>query len=472
VAMAAATWNGPNILTTSSKLGLRTEASTRFEKQLHPELALRSQRLAARLMVELCGALLAPGTVDVASDVPAARRVLLRSQRLTGLLGEPIGVDESSAILTRLGFGAEHRNGDLDVEVPYFRHYDVAREADLIEEVVRIHGLEKLPATLPARRKAVGRLTRSQKLRRLAEDFLRGRGLNEVVTYSFIPPDAVQRLGPPEADARRRVLRLANPLSEDQSAMRTTLLPGLLAAARRNFAHDIEGVRLFETGRVFFSNGQDRLPDESLHLGAVVGGVYRSRTWRSPERQADFYVAKALLVALLETLRIDWRLVDGGPSFLHPGRAAQVFAGSYEAGWLGELSPVVARSFGLGELERPPVGFELDLDMLLAITRRVPTYEDVVSYPAVWQDIAVIVDEAVEAQTVVDIVRAAAGPNLKSVRVFDLYRGDPISEDQKSLALRLEFRAPDRTLTEDEVSAQREHIRAALERHIGGTLRE
>src|SRR5439155_18498881 len=169
---------------------------------------------------------------------------------------------------------------------------------------------------------------RSQKLRRLAEDYLRGRGLNEVVTYSFIAPDAVERLGLPEGDERRRVVRLANPLSEDQSAMRTTLVPGLLTAARRNFAHDIEGVRLFETGRVFFRNGQDRLPDESQHLGAVLAGLYRSKTWRSPERQADFYVAKALLVALLETLRVDWRLVDGGPSFLHPGRAAQVFAGS------------------------------------------------------------------------------------------------------------------------------------------------
>ena len=296
--------------------------------------------------------------------------------------------------------------------------------------------------------------------------------MSEVVSYSFISPDAIERLALPGGDDRRRVLRIANPLSEEQSAMRTTLLPGLLAAARRNFAHDIEGVRLFEAGRVFFSNGPDRLPQESLHLGAVVAGIYRSRTWRSPERQADFYVAKALLVALLETLRVEWRLVDGGPSFLHPGRAAQVFAGSHEAGWLGELNPLVARSFGLGELDRPPVGFELDLDMLLQIAGALPTYEDVIGYPAVWQDIAVLVDEAVEAQTVVDIVKAAGGPNLRSVRVFDLYRGDPIPEGQKSLALRLEFRAAERTLTEEEVSAQREQIRAALERQIGGTLRE
>ena len=164
VAMEAATWNGGNILETSKKLALRTEASARFEKQLHPELALRGQRLAARLMVELCGARMAKGTIDVAAEPPEPPRITLRGERLDGLLGEHIDSEQSAAILSRLGFGVVSSNGEIAVETPFFRHYDVTREADLIEEVVRIHGLDKLPETLPSRRQAVGGLTREQRL--------------------------------------------------------------------------------------------------------------------------------------------------------------------------------------------------------------------------------------------------------------------------------------------------------------------
>jgi phenylalanyl-tRNA synthetase beta chain len=469
VAMEAATWDGPNILTTSSKLGLRTEASARFEKQLHPELALRAQRIAARLMVELCGARMVPGTADVAGAVPAPSRITLRSQRLEGLLGEPVEPPESQAILERLGFGVGRRDGELEVEVPFYRHYDVTREADLIEEVARIHGLDRLPSTLPARRRAVGCLSRAQKLRRVVEDLLRGRGLNEVITYSFISPAAIESLQLPPGDQRLRVLHIANPLSEDQSVMRTTLLPGLLEAARYNLDRDVTGVLLFESGRVFFSNGAERLPDERLHLGLLLAGASEPATWRSSERRPDFFTVKGLLVGLLDSLRVEWRLAGGGPPFLHPGRAAEILIGGHEAGWMGELHPRVARSVGLAE---PPAALELDLDLALEAAVEKTSYEDLITYPAAFEDIAVVVDEAVEAQTVADTVRAAAGKELRSVRVFDLYRGEQIGEGKKSLALRLEFRADDRTLTDEEVAAQRTKIREALARQTGGMLRE
>jgi phenylalanyl-tRNA synthetase beta chain len=469
VALEAATWDGPNILTTSSKLGLRTEASARFEKQLHPELALRAQRIAARLMVELCNAQMVPGTADVVVGVPAPGRITLRSKRLESLLGERIEPPESSAILERLGFGVEQRDGDLEVEVPYHRHYDVTREADLIEEVARIHGLDRLPSTLPARRRAIGALSRAQKLRRVVEDLLRGRGLSELITYSFIAPGAIESLLLPAGDQRLRVLHIANPLSEDQSVMRTTLLPGLLEAARYNLDRDVTELRLFESGRVFISNGAERLPDERLHLGLLLAGTYEPATWRSEERRADFFTVKGLLVGLLDALRVEWRLAGGGPPFLHPGRAAEILIGGHEAGWMGELHPRVARSFGLAQ---PPAGLELDLDLALDAAVEETTYEDLITYPAVFEDIAVVVDEAVESQTIADTVRAAAGKELRSVRVFDLYRGEQVGEGKKSLALRLEFRAPDRTLTDEEVAAQRGKVREALARQTGGTLRE
>jgi phenylalanyl-tRNA synthetase beta chain len=472
VVMEAATWNGPNVLTTSSKLALRSEASTRFEKQLHPELAIRAQSLAARLMVELCGASLVPGTADVAVAPDPPTRLKLRTERVERLLGERIEPGSSREYLQRLGFATQQRDGELDIEVPYFRQYDVTREADLIEEVARIHGLDNLPSTLPAHERAVGGLTRAQRTRRVVEDLLRDRGLSEAKTNSFIPPSAIERLGLPQGDRRLRVLHVANPLSEDQSAMRTTLLPGLLEVARHNFAHGAGGVRLFETGRVFFSNGVERQPDEHVHLGIVLAGVQQPKTWRSEERDADFYVAKGLLVALLDALRVDWRLADGGPSFLHAGRAAQVLAGGHEVGWVGELHPLTARGFGLDELAHAPVAVELCLDLTTEAGGRTHPYEDLITYPAVRQDIAVVVDEAVEAQTVVDIVRSAGGPDLRAVRVFDLYRGEQLDEGKKSLALALEFRAKDRTLTDAEAAERREDIKQALARQIDGSLRE
>jgi phenylalanyl-tRNA synthetase beta chain len=472
VAMEAATWNGPNILETSTKLALRTEASSRFERQLHPELAPAAQRLAARLIVELCGAKMAPGTIDVAAPIPSPPRIRLRSSRLQGLLGERIEPAEVTAILERLGFAVAPAGEDFDVEVPYFREVDVRREADLIEEVARIHGLDRLPSTLPSRERAVGGLTRPQKLRRTAADLLVGRGLSEVVTFSFIAPAATAKLRLPPDDARTRALLIANPLSEEQSAMRTTLLPGLLATAQHNVARDRTSLGLFEIGSVFLSNGPDALPEERQHLGVLLTGDVRPKTWRTDAQTADFYVVKGLLAGLLEALGVDWRLVDGGPSFLHPGRAAEVLIGTRDAGYLGEVHPLVAREFGLGELERPPAVFEIDLGHTLPAAETAERrYRDLITYPPIYQDIAVVVDEAVEAQTVCDSVRAAGGNELRSVRIFDLYRGEQVGPGRKSLALRLEFQSAQRTLTDENVAAIRAEIESRLAQEVGGTLR-
>jgi phenylalanyl-tRNA synthetase beta chain len=472
VAMEAATWNGPNILRTSTKLGLRTEASSRFERQLHPELALAAQRLAARLMVELCGARMVPGTIDVAEPVPPPRRIVLRSKRVEGLLGERIEPPDAAALLERLGFEVEQVDGDLDVEVPYFRDGDVQREADLIEEVARIHGLDRLPSTLPARERAVGGLTRAQKLRRTAADLLRGRGLSEVINFSFVSPGVTAKLRLPPDDARTRVLMITNPLSEEQSAMRTTLLPGLLATAQRNVARDQSSLALFEMGRVFLSNGPDVQPEERLHLGVLIAGELTPKSWRSEARAADFYVVKGLLAGVLEALGVQWRLVDGGPPFLHPGRAAEVLIDASDAGYLGSVHPEVARDFGLEELAEPPAVFEIHLGRTLTAAERTERrFVDLISYPPVFQDIAVVVDDAVEAQTVLDAVRAAAGEVLRSVRIFDLYRGEQVGQGKKSLALRLEFQSPERTLTDKDVAEIRGEIERRLAQEVGGTLR-
>ena len=460
VLMEMATWVGPNILETSKRLGLRSEASARFEKQLHPDQALAAQRLAARLMVELCGARMMPGTIDVYPNPVPPRTVRLRAARVEKLLGEQIPVEESAAILGRLGFDVPEPADEMDVGVPGYRDADVQREADLIEEVARIYGLDKLPTTLPAREGAVGRLTMEQLLRRRVEDALRDRGLYEIVAWSFTSPETIERLRLGNVP----MLELANPLSEDQSVMRPLLLPGLLDVARRNAAYDRAGASYFESAHVYRMAGPldaaQGSPDgavpasERHHVAALVAG--------------DFFAAKGVLQALLDAVRVPFEVEPGERPFLHPGRSASVIAGDEKKiGWIGELHPLVAREWDL------PGGsaFEIDADALAEIVAtQTPGYRSVSTFPAVIQDIAVVVTEATPAADVEGLVREAGGELLERLRLFDVYRGEQVGESSKSLALRLEFRAPDRTLTDEEVTDLRGRIENALT-EIGGKLR-
>jgi phenylalanyl-tRNA synthetase beta chain len=473
VLMEAATWVGPNILRTSAELGLRTEASARFEKQLHPDSAMAAQRLAARLMVDLCGARLVPGTIDAYARPPEPRRVPLRLERLVKLLGEEIPPDEVGAILGRLGFEVDAVDDRLSVGIPYWRDSDVQREADLVEEVARVHGLDKLPTKLPARRRAVGRLTPAQRLRRRVEDSLRDRGISEVVSFSFTSAETIAALRLGDV----ATLRLANPLSSDQSVMRPLLLPGLLDSARHNAAHGRPSVALFESAHVYEPSGSlDHVPQpprgatpatERHHIGALLSGGL-AFGWRSGGRAVDYYTARALLEAALAPAGLAWSVEPDTRPFLHRGRSAAVRGeAGQELGWIGELHPAVARRW---ELDGPVVCFEIDFDAVAELALDAPVYRDVTSFPAVLQDIAVVVAEEVSAARVEEAVRQGAGELLADLRVFDLYRGEQLGEGNKSLALRLEFRASDRTLTDEEVAERRRAIETAIA-EIGGRLR-
>jgi phenylalanyl-tRNA synthetase beta chain len=504
VLMEAATWVGSNVLKTSKALGLRSEASTRFEKQLHPEQALAAQRLAARLMVELAGARLVPGTIDAYPEPLEPRVVDLSLDRLAGVLGVRIDDAEVVRILDSLGFvsrpddmsrgaqpdrssenasqlagarSGEHRNMVLAVTVPPWRDADVQREADLVEEIARVYGLDKLPTTLPARERAIGRLTHPQRLRRRLEDALRDRGMDEIVGWSFTAPETLAKLRLDGAD----VLRLSNPLSEDHSTMRPLLLPGLLDAARRNAAHGAAGVALFESAHVYAPRGELVAPQgspegatpaiERHHLAGLITESSPA-TWRSKAGAADFYAAKGYVAALLDVAGLGLVVEPTADlPYLHPGRTARalVDAGGelVDVGWIGELHPLVAREWDLGDA----AGFDIDVDVLAELTEDLlATYEDVTSFPAVLQDIAVVAPSDVSAATVEATVTKAGGDLLAATEVFDVYEGEQVGEGKRSLALRLEFRAPDRTLTEDEVVERRDAIVAALDQ-IGGQIR-
>ena len=495
VLLEVANWNGTNILRSSRILSLRSEASSRFEKQLHPELCTRAQRIASRLLVELCGAKLVQGTIDVAAEIPAPRRLILRGERVEGLLGMAIAQADQVVYLERLGFGVEVSGDDLEVTVPVDRHGDVTREVDLIEEVGRIHGFdEHLPSTLPAVAGRVGGLSRGQRLRRRAEDAMRDLGFDEVVGWSFTDPGQPGRLRIPADDERAGGVVLANPLSEDQSVMRTTVLGSLLDVAQRNLSRDADAIALFESGRVYLPTvsgaklqkgtpdeqnvgfdvlagdfpGERLAPDREPHrIACLAVGPLTAKSWRGGGESADFFALKGVIEALAGQLGTAIACESGEEPFLHSGRSATVSIGGTAAGWIGELHPLVCRAWDI----EAAVGFEVDLAVLVsAASAGEETYEDVTTFPASYQDLAVVVPTELPAAELRAAVLASGGELLHAADVFDLYEGEQVGEGRKSLALRLEFRAADRTLTDDEVSEQRAAIEAALEK-IGGSLR-
>jgi phenylalanyl-tRNA synthetase beta chain len=483
VLLEVASWSGPNIHRTSSALGLRSEASSRFEKGLQPEQCMHAQAVASRLMIELCGARVAPGTIDIGAPPPPAATIRLRAGRVKSILGVEVAVARQAEILAALDFATAPAGDRLDVEVPALRRDDVTREIDLIEEVARIDGLERLPATLPARRGAAGRLTHAQRVRRAAEDAMVGRGLHEIVGWSFSEPSVLDRLRIPEGHELRRVIGVANPMSDGQSIMRPTLLGSLLEAARHNAARNGPDIAIFESGTVYRAAAPSTSPiaagaSEHHALGVIVSGAISPRSWRGERPQADFFAAKALLGALLERFHMDWSLQEREWPFLHPGRSAEVLvrapAGSASGGeehvvtlgFLGELHPLVAASW---DLERT-AAFAVDLGKLAAVAPELVSFRAFGSHPPLRQDLAVTLPDSVAAAVVLERVRASAGESLEQVDVFDVYAGSQVGEGRRSLALALSFRAPERTLTDEDIAPVRERIVAALA-EVGGELR-
>jgi phenylalanyl-tRNA synthetase beta chain len=462
-----ATWNGPNIHHTGLKLALRSEALARNEKSLQPEQTLWAQAVATKLFIEVCGASVRPGTIDVGGAGPAPLTIRLRDARVSGLLGVTIRRERCKQLLETIGFDATEVADGLDVTVPDFRRADITREADLIEEVARLDGLENLPATLPARHTAVGRLTPAQRLRRRAEDALAGQGLNEIVGWSFTGPELAQKLQLIQADTP---VTLANPMSSEQSQLRTTLLGSLLDVAARNRDRGADAIALFESGAVYQGNSisAEHLPEEPHQLGAILAGPARRASWRDQRPpEADFFAAKGVLAGLLTTLGLDWEVRSGSAAFLHPGRAASVLVGGEEVGWLGEIHPNVAARW---DFDGTVAGFELSLS---AITPPEPVqFRDLVSFPAVHEDLAIVVAEAVTASELLRVIRESGAPLVQETEVFDVYREEArLGAGMKSVAVRLSYRASDRTLTDDEVARQRQLIVNALAKELEGTIR-
>ena len=455
VVFESACFDGTCIRKGALALGMRTEASAKFEKGLDPMNTLPAVDRACELVEMLGAGEVLPGTIDILNYVPQPRVLKLEPDRINGLLGTDIAADEMVRILKKLDFGVE---GD-QVTVPSWRG-DVIGMADLAEEVARFHGYNNIPVTLMRGQTTLGGFSEEEKLERQLGGMCRAMGYDEIITYSFISPTCYDKIRWAADDPRRESFKILNPLGEDTSIMRTTVLPSMLEILTRNYNYRNQNVKLYEVGRIYLPGGEDGLAIENkvLSMGAYGDDM-------------DFFALKGAVEAILKDLRalnVRFEVPSVPNPSYHPGRVADVYVGDSRIGVLGQVHPLVAKSYGV---DAEFYCAELDFNQLLHMDCSVPEYVPLPKFPAVTRDIAVVCDEAITVGALEDCIRKGAKGLLKDVTLFDIYRGKGIPEGKKSVAFNLVLRADDRSLTADEADADVKSILETLEKELGAILR-
>ena len=458
---------------TSRNLGLISEASMRYERGVDDHLCEVVSQAAAALLAEVSGGTVRPGVVDV-YELPTARpELIFRIPRFVAMMGADIPADFIEDILVRLGCAVEATDDPsvLSVLPPTFRP-DLEREIDLYEEVLRLWGMDRIPPTLPGGRERVGARTPEQETVRVINDTLRASGMNETMTYSFAEPGDIERLRLP-AEGLGLAVELLNPLNADMSVMRQSIVPGLLRSVAYNQARGVRNIQLYEIGTVFAAAEGRKKAKERKKLAGVLAGSMRDAAWNAPAVPFDFFDAKGVLENLARELalpKVRFRALsaDEAPQ-LQPGRAAEMMANGAVVGWVGEVHPLVADAFGA---EPPVVAFELDVAALVRACRPARDYVDVPTFPAVTVDQAFVVAEDVPHEKMVQVMTSAGGKLLESVALFDVYRdAERVGAGKKSMAYSLVYRAPDRTLTSEEVERAHGKLVSKVEKATGAEIR-
>lgn len=454
---------------TSQMLGLRSEAGSRFGKQVDPELTVKALARACELLEQLAGGTARPVYADNYPGKPAPRQIELDPVYANRLLGADLPVEEMVRILEALEFTVRRGDATLLVSVPSYR-LDVNIPADLVEEIGRIYGYDRLTPTLLE--DELPRTPRNTALEgeEKVRDILVGCGLDEVITYSMIDVRTEARLFDVEAAAPRPHVAVLNPLSVERAHLRVTLLPALLETARANLRFT-DRVAIFELGRVYVPQPGETLPAEPRRLAALMVGPREEGIWLGHDAAPmGFFDLKGVIEALLVRLGLPGLTWErGSHPALHPGRTAGVIVNGAPIGVVGELHPQVRAAFGLPD--QPVVLMELDLDALMAGWGSKQAMSEISSQPAVFEDLALLVDESVTAAQVAGLIRQSGGKLLVDLRLFDVYRGGQVPAGKKSLAYALTFQAADRTLTTEDTAKVRQKIVARLERELGATLR-
>ena len=450
VILEAAAFNGPSIRRTSKALGLRSEASMRFERGVdiaHCHFALNR---AAHLLEEMGACETVPGIAD-AYPVPYEPAVItVTPEAINTRIGVEIPTAEMVDILNRLQFEVKEENGALVITAPTWRQ-DVTCDADISEEIARMHSYDKIESHDPELALRQGKEDPMEEVKGEAEDYLASAGLDEVMTYTFIHPSFVDKMMLPADDARRSVIKLMNPISDEFGVMRTSMLPSLLNTAAYNLARQAESVKIFEVGRVYLPKSLPLTdhPEERRVIGAVMSGKRNELSWTSGKDSVDFYDMKGVAEGLLEKMQLaDYELIPNEQAYMHPGKSCALRAGGRTIGYFGCLHPTAAANFDVPE---ETYVLELELAPLAESALRVPQYTHLAKFPGTSRDIAVVVPKDVTVKELEGVLRTNAGELLKGIRVFDVYTGKQVAAGCKSVAFNLTFQAEDRTLTDGEI---------------------
>lgn len=470
VLIEAASFNQTNIRRTARRYNLPSEASQRFEKGVNPEAVIWSQDRAALLMNELAGGTVLRGIVDQNAAPARETRIRIMPEKINNILGLDIPRQEIADILVRLGFKVdESAESVMDLKVP-LRRADVTIEEDVVEEVARLHGFDKIPVTLPRGELLENVKPPEEKLQELIRNILVACGYYECITYSFINPAGLALLRLPNDDPRMRAIPVQNPFSEEQAVMRTTLLPGLLKVAQHNYSHRELNQLLFEIGSVFEAASLP-LKDfaaEKPKLALVATGRVPEPNWIDPSRDADVFTIKGALEALFSRLQInDVQFIPGAAPFSHPSRCAVIMVEGKELGFLGQLHPEISEAL---EIDQAVTVCEIDLALLANRSNLVPRVEPLPRYPAAGRDLAIVAPVEIPALELEKKIRAAGGKLISAVKLFDLYEGKQIPAGKRSLAYAITFRREEGTLTDAEVNGVLQDIENAL-LELGAVLR-
>ncbi|HEY82045.1 MAG TPA: phenylalanine--tRNA ligase subunit beta [Dehalococcoidia bacterium] len=465
ILLEAASFNPASIHHTSRSLSLPSEASMRFERGIRPELTIPALKRATQLMAELAGGKVAQGVADVYPGRRKPKPIRLSAEKTKALLGVEFSLEQIVSTLTSLGFECQPASADeIQVTPPYWRG-DIQQAVDLIEEVARIAGYDKIPTTmlsqpLPRQNPApiIG-------LRQKIRNSLIGYGFQEVITYSLTSLEMLRKLRPEAQPLEPTPLRLANPMTADQEYLRPTLRANLLAILEANRRHEEDGIRLFELGKVYLVREGD-LPDEPEVLCGLLSGTREEKSWHGDGSLLDFFDAKGVVEGLLAKLGVAASFEPSDDASFHPLKQAAIVIGDRRLGVVGELHPKVAAAFDISE---PAYLFEIRVTDLLPFTLEHKMFQPIPRFPPTVRDIALIVDNGVSHQQVVDIIKGFS--LVKQVTIFDVYSGKQVPEGKKSLAYRITYQSPTHTLTDEEVNKVQEQILRKLSQQLGATLR-
>lgn len=469
IILEAAVFDGISIRRTAKALGLRSEASHRFEKGVDINAVVRVVDRAAKLMEELAEGQVCKGVIDQYVKITLPTQIDLDPKRVNQVLGTQIDTKTMADILSRLDFAVEGKE-ILKVTVPTWRQ-DVTRDADLFEEIARIYGYNNIADTLPKGRSMQGGEGTGEQVQTMIRESLVASGMYEALSFSFSNPKYFDMLRIPADSELRNTIPLLNPITDDFPILRTTLTANVLEAVAYNANRKVEDVKIFELGAVFSPKSMPlcELPIETDMLVGAITGKRMPVSWNQSRDMVDFYDLKGVVETLLEDLGIkDYSFISAENSSLHPGKTAAVVVGEKNIGIMGEIHPAVLEAFGL---TKPVYMFEISVANLVESANLVPRYQQLPKYPAINRDLALLVDETVPAVRVMELMREIGGDLLKDVTIFDVYTGEQVPVGKKSMAITLMYQAADRTLTDKEIEEKQKSMLEGLSTQLQAQIR-